>query len=329
MANRQASFSEIEHESARPTTRRSEFLHIMDEIIVWDEWCDLIRPYYYEIKGPGRPPRELETMLRMYLLQVWYSLSDEGCEESCIDIFPMRAFLELESFDAQVPDATTLAKFRHIMEDNKLDELLFSSLTKCLEDGGVMYKGGTIADATFIESTASTKNATGRRDPEMHQAKKGKNWHHGMKLHAGVDAGTGLVHTITTTAANVSDIAEAHKLIREDDHSFYGDAGYVGLEKRDEVKGDEHLKDIDYRINKRASAVRNDSDKAIESRMSSVRSKVEHVFHIIKDIFGFRKTPYRGLAKNTTRLTMCVLSANLYMLMMANRRIDGTPIRAT
>jgi IS5 family transposase len=330
MAHLQGSFSEIEHQSFRRTTKRSEFLKVMDEIICWDEWVEVIRPHYYaSSKRPGRPPRDLEVMLRMHLMQVWFTLSDVGTEEACIDIVPMRSFLKLEGTDAQVPDATTLANFRHIIEEHKIDEALFGGLTEMLADNGVMYKGGTIVDATFIESTSSTKNATGKRDPEMHQAKKGRNWHHGMKLHIGVDAKSGIVHTLSTTPANISDIAKAHKIIRESDEVVYGDAGYVGIEKRVEIADDAHLCEVKYRINQRQSQVKTDFDKAIESRLSSVRSKVEHVFHIIKDIFGLRKTPYRGIDKNTTRLTMCVLSANLYMLMMARRRIDGSPLEVT
>jgi IS5 family transposase len=329
MAGSQMSFSELEHQGARRKTRRAEFLSNMDEIIPWDEWVGYIRPYYYGRGGRGRPARDLEVMLRMYLMQVWFTLSDVGVEEACVDIVPMRSFLGIEAAAGQVPDATTLAKFRHVIEKNKLDEVLFGALTRTLTDAGVMWKGGTIVDATFIESTVSTKNAKGERDPEMHQSKKGKNWHHGMKAHVGVDAGTGLPHTLTGTAANVPDIAEAHKLIRKDDKVAFGDAGYQGVEKREEVTGDEHLKEVEFIICKRKSTVRADADKAIESRKSSMRSKVEHVFHIIKDIFGLRKTPYRGIAKNLTRVTMAVMSASLYMLTMANRRIDGTPLRAT
>ena len=329
MATSQPSFSDIEHDSSRRSTRRSEFLHAMDEIIVWDEWVGLIKPFYYERGGRGRPARELETMLRMYLLQVWYSLSDVACEEACIDIWPMHRFLRLRDADGQVPDATTLANFRHMMEENKIDELLFSSLRACLEKGGVMYKGGSIMDATFIESSASTKNAQGKRDEEMHQAKKGRNWHHGMKLHIGVDAGTGLIHSVSGTAANVHDLDEAINLIRDDDHTVYADSGYTGIEKRPEIQGDEHLKGIDYRTNIRKGSVKTDFDRQIERRKSSVRSKVEHPFHTIKDIFGLKKTPYRGIHKNLVRLRMAALSANLYMLAGANRRIDGTPLFST
>ena len=326
MTKNQPSFSDIEHEGSRRTTRRTEFLEAMDEIIVWNEWVDLIRPFYYATGGRGRPARELEVMLRMYLLQVWYSLSDVGCEEACIDIYPMRSFLKLESANTQVPDATTLANFRHMMEENKIDELLFSSLRTCLSEGGVMYRGGSILDATFIESSASTKNAKGKRDEEMHQAKKGKNWHHGMKMHVAVDAGTGLIHSLTGTPANVHDLDEAVNLIRDDDHTVYGDSGFTGIEKRPEIQNDDRLKNIDYRINRRKGSVKSDFDKQIEKRKSSVRSKVEHPFHIIKNIFGLRKTPYRGIRKNLVRLRMAALSANLYMLMMANRRTDGTPL---
>jgi IS5 family transposase len=265
----------------------------------------------------------------MYLLQVWFSLSDVGVEEACIDIWPMRHFLGIESTAGVVPDATTLANFRHIIEKNRLDEVLFAALSKALTGGGVMWKGGTIADATFIESTSSTKNATGARDPEMHQAKKGKNWHHGMKAHVGVDAGTGLAHTVTATAANVSDIAQAHRLFRKDDHTGFLDAGYIGIEKREDILKDEHLKTMDFQVMPRQSTVKTDTDKAIVARRASVRAKVEHIFHIIKDLFGLRKTPYRGIEKNHVRIVMAVTSANLYMLAMANRGIDGLPITAT
>jgi IS5 family transposase len=297
----------------------------MDEIIVWDEWTEMIRPHYYVDGGRGRPARELEVMLRMYLLQVWFTLSDVGCEEACIDSYAMHSFLKLGP-NEQVPDATTLANFRHMMEKDSLGELLFASLTKLLQDGGVMYRGGTIVDATFIESTYSTKNASGKRDPEMHQARKGKTWHHGMKLHIGVDAGTGLPHTLTTTPANIHDLDEVHKLIRGDDVVLYGDAGYRGITGRDEIKNDEHLSGIDYRINEMKSKIKSDDDKATENRKSSTRCKVEHVFHVIKDLFGLRKTPYRGLAKNTERLIWAVMSASLYLLAQANRRTDGSAL---
>jgi IS5 family transposase len=223
----------------------------------------------------------------------------------------------------RLTDATTLANFRHMMEKGSLGELLFSSLAKPLQDGGVMYRGGTIVDATFIEPTYSTKNASGRRDPEMHRARKGRTWHHGMRLHIGVDAGTGLPHTPTTTSANVHDLDEAHKLIREDDEVAYGGAGHCGIRNRDEAKDDERLGGIDYRINEMRSKMKSDDDKAMENRKSSTRCKAGHVFHVTKDLFGLRKTPYRGLAKNTERPTWAVMSASLYLLAMSNRRIDG------
>ncbi|MDR1015551.1 MAG: IS5 family transposase [Coriobacteriales bacterium] len=258
-------------------------------------------------------------------MQVWFTLSDVGCEEACMDSYAMHAFLKLGA-NEQVPDATTLANFRHMMEADRIGELLFSSLTRLLQDGGVMYKGGTIAGATFIESTCSTKNRSGKRDPEMHRARKGRTWHHGMKLHIGVDAGTGLPHTLTTTSANVHDLDEAHRLIRDDDEVVYGDAGYRGIRNRAEVKDDEHLRSIDYRINEMKSKVRNDGDKATENRKSSTRCKVEHVFHVVKDLFGLRKTPCRGLAKNTERLVWAVMSAGIYLLAQSNRRTGGSAL---
>jgi IS5 family transposase len=201
-----------------------------------------------------------------------------------------------------------------------------------LEEEHLMMKGGSIVDATIIEAPVSTKNSAKSRDPEMHQAKKGNEWHFGMKAHIGVDAGSGLVHTVETTAANVSDLEVAPKLIREDDGFVNGDAGYIGLENREEVKNDEHLSQIDYRINKRKGAGRKlrdgllknamkhldyvaepDWDGKIEYMKSKVRCKVEHVFAIVKGIFGYRKTVYKGLKKNTARLYMLFASANLLM----------------
>lgn len=297
----QQSFSDMEYSLRKRTTKREEFLDIMDEIIPWDEWVNLIKPHYPNGKR-GRPPKGIEKMLRMYLLQCWFALSDEGVE-----------------------DATTLLHFRRMMEESKIG--VFRAINYVIEQSGYMMRGGTIVDATIINAPSSTKNAEKARDPEMHQTKKGNEWRFGMKCHAGVDAGSGLVHTIEVTAANVHDINVAADLIREDDEVVYGDSGYLGIEKREEIQSDEHLSAIDYRINRRPGKLPKVSDNAIdwdhyiENRKSSTRCKVEHVFHIIKNLFGYSKLAYRGLAKNLNRLYILCACANLAVLARAGRHL--------
>ena len=314
----QQSFSDIEYSMRKKTTKREEFLNVMEEIIPWDEWVEYIRPYYPNSKR-GRPAKGIEKMLRMYLLQVWFNLSDEGIEDAIYDSYAFRKFMGINFFDEQVPDATTLLKFRHLIEKNKIGEQLFRAINYVLEQGGAMMKGGTIVDATIINAPSSTKNREKARDPEMHSTKKGNNWYFGMKCHIGVDAGSGYVHTITATSANVHDVEEAHNLLREDDEVAYGDAGYVGIEKRDEIKNDKHLSTIDYRIVRRPKSLPKisenafDWDRMIEHRKSSIRCKVEHPFHYLKNKFGFKKVRYRGIAKNLNKLNILFACINLIM----------------
>mgnify|MGYP003593007408 CR=1 FL=1 len=319
--SRQLTFGDLEYSSRKRTSKREIFLDMMDKVIPWREWVDMISPYYF--KGQrGRPPRGIEIMLRMLLLQSWYDLSDETVEESIYDSYAMRKFVGINFVEEQVPDATTLLKFRHLLEDHGLTEKIFAQVKEKLEEAHLIMHGGTIVDATIIKAPSSTKNAGGTRDPEMHQVKKGSEWYFGMKAHIGVDAGTGYIHSVTATPANVHDIVETHKLIRDDDEVLYGDAGYLGIEKREEIKQDQHKSQMEYRINKRPGKLRcagNSSniwqqwDKYIENRKSSVRSKVEHPFRIVKIIFGYSKTAYRGLKKNLARLQILFASANLYM----------------
>jgi IS5 family transposase len=216
------------------TTKREAFLNMMDNIIPWSEWVELIRPFYP--KGEqGRPPLGIELMLRMYLLQIWFCLSDEMTEDSLYDSYSMRRFMGLNSPEQRVPDATTLLKFRHLLEENHLGEKIFDEINGLLEAKGCMMHGGTIVDATILNAPSSTKNASGERDPEMHSTQKGGQWYFGMKAHIGVDAGSGYTHTVEVTAANEHDITKASELIRDDDEVVYGDSGYQGIEKREEV----------------------------------------------------------------------------------------------
>ena len=319
----------MEYSFRKKKTKREEFLEIMEEIIPWDEWVGVIEPYYPEGKR-GRPPMGIEKMLRMYLLQVWFNLPDAATEDAIYDSYAMRTFAGINFMTEAVPDETTLCNFRHLLEKHGLNKLFFDAINHVMVQTGHMMKGGTILDATIINAPSSTKNAQKARDPEMHQTKKGNEWRFGVKCHIGVDAGSGLVHTITVTAANAHDITEAANLIREDDEVVYGDSGYIGIEKRPEIKENEHLSNIDFRINRRPHSLPKVSDCAIdweryiENRKSSVRSKVEHAFRIIKCQFGYRKTAYRGLKKNENRLYAMFACANLYSLAIAGRKLSTT-----
>lgn len=325
---KQQTFSDMEYSNRRKKTKREEFLDAMDEMIPWDYWVNLIRPYYPSGKR-GRPPKNIEAMLRMYLMQNWFNLSDAGIEDAIYDSYAMRSFMHLDFFSQQVPDATTLLHFRHLLEENRIGEKIFADVKARLEKAGLMMHGGTIVDATIISAPSSTKNKEGRRDPEMHQTRKGNQWYHGMKVHSGVDAGSGYVHTITGTSANVHDIDEIAKLIRKEDEVAYGDCGYSGADKREEIRNDEHLAKIEFRINKRPSSIKVPEtykginwDKQIEKRKSSTRCKVEHPFLIVKKQFGYAKVVYRGIAKNMNRFHILFASANLVMCARAGRSRD-------
>ena len=319
MEMKQLTFTDLEYSNRKRITKREEFLDIMNEIIPWEEWISIIKPYYYN-NTTGRPPRGMEPMLRMYLLQAWFNLSDEGIEDTIYDSYAFRKFMNLDFTNEQVPDATTLCKFRKILVDNNIARLFFEAINRGLEQHGRLLRGGTIVDATLIEAPSSTKNQDKARDPEMRQTKKGNQWHFGMKTHIGVDACSGFVHSVTATAANVHDITEAHNLIRPDDEVVYGDSGYFGLESRDEIVSDPDRFDIDYRINRRPSSWNKlpegfalDFERNLEYRKSSIRAKVEYPFLVVKRRFGYKKTVYRGIRKNLHRLLVLFTSSNLLL----------------
>ena len=322
---KQQTFTDMEYSNRKRLTKREKFLKAMDEIIPWNVWVDIIRPHYPSGKR-GRPPKGIETMLRMYLMQNWFNLSDEAVEDAVYDSYAMRSFMHIDFIKDQAPDATTLLHFRHLIEEHKIGEEIFSDIYKRLDSAGLVMHGGTVVDATLIAAPTSTKNKDGKRDPEMHQTKKGNEWYFGMKVHTGVDAGSGYVHTITGTSANVNDITEASKLIRDDDNVMYGDSGYLGAAKRKEFCEDEHLSSVEHRVNVRPSKIKTAQkypgiqwDKNIEKRKSSVRAKVEHPYLIVKQYFGYRKTAYRGITKNMNRFNILFGSANLLMCIRAGR----------
>jgi IS5 family transposase len=314
MRSEQPSFTDVEYGSRRRVSRRELFLEQMDRTIPWSRWVGLVEPFYYSGKK-GRKPKALETMLRMYLLQVWFSLSDEGVEDAVYDSYAMRAFLGLDFTVEQVPDATTLLHFRHLLEAHELGKALFDAQNEVFDAQGWIMRGGSIVDATIIAAPSSTKNAAGARDPQMHQTRKGQQWYFGMKAHIGSDAGTGYVHSVTATAASVHDLDEVAGLVRDDDEVVYTDAGYQGVDKRPEVTGDEHLSTVQWRVAARKGRLAKMAapDRQIESRKASVRAKVEHPFLIVKRDFGFTKTRYRGLAKNLNHLHVLFASANWLM----------------
>jgi IS5 family transposase len=313
----QPSFTDIEYGNRRRVSRRELFLETMDTTIPWRVWVGLIEPHYYAQRPGkrGRRAKPVETMLRMYLLQVWFSLSDEGVEEAIYDSYAMRRFMGLDFAVEQVPDATTLLHFRHLLEKYKIGEKLLAAQGEIFETEGWIMRGGSIVDATIIAAPSSTKNATGTRDPEMHQTKKGNQWFFGMKAHIGVDAGTGYVHSVTVTAANVHDLDEAVNLVRGDDEVVYADAGYQGAQKRPEIAEDEHRSKIEWRVAARKGRLKAmpAQDRAMQSRQAGVRAKVEHPFLIVKRDFGFTKTRYRGIGKNLNHLNVLFASANWLM----------------
>lgn len=321
----QLTFSDMEYSNRKKKTKREEFLNAMEEIIPWKYWVDMIRPCYFNNRR-GRKPIGIETMLRMYLMQIWFNLSDEGIEDSVYDSYAMRSFMHIDFNEQQVPDATTLLKFRHMLEANKLGGKIFADVNDRLDKAGLMMHGGTIVDASLIAAPKSTKNQDGRRDPEMHQTKKGNEWYFGMKVHVGADAGSGYVHTITGTSANMHDVSETANLIREDDEVVYGDSGYLGAVNQPAIKDDEKKSRIEFRVNKRPSSLKMADDfkglnwdKKMEHEKSAVRCKVEHPFLIVKKQMGYAKVVYRGLAKNMNRFHILFASANLLMCSRAGR----------
>lgn len=318
----QSTFSDFEYNCKTRITRRELFLQQMNAIIPWNDWVAYVIEVYP--KGlRGRKPKDVELMLRMYLLQIWFALSDEGTEDSIYDSHAMKNFLGIDLAKERVPDATTLLKFRHLLEKHNLQEKFRLDVNERLNEAGLMMHGGTIVDATIIPASGSTKNKAKARDPEMGPTRKGNNYQFGMKIHAGADSGTGYIHSITATTAKDHDITAAHKLIRENDEVVYGDAGYIGVAKRKEIKMDPVLSEKEYRIVERpskyktAAAFKQTNNET--HNKASVRCKIEHAFQIVKKYFKGNKVIYRGIEKNLKRFQMLFASANLLMCVRAGR----------
>ena len=320
----QASFSELEYAAKKRKTRRDRFLTEIEAVTPWAGLLAAIDPFYPKGEGRGRPPIGLEKMLRMYIAQQCFGLSDEAIEDALYDSQAIRRFVGMDLARDTAPDATTLLKFRRLLEDNKLTVTIFEKINQHLAAKGLMMRGGTVVDATIIAAPSSTKNSGGKRDPEMHQTKKGNEWHFGMKAHIGVDAESGLTHTLVTTPANTADVSVAHELLHGEEKLVFGDAGYQGVEKRDAQRKVNARWHVAMRPGKRRALPNNPMGRILEKLeqlKASVRAKVEHPFHIIKNLFGLRKVRYRGLAKNTARLYTLFGLANL---VIAGRKLSTT-----
>ena len=317
----QKSFSDLEYATKKKLTRRDRFLAEIEAVTPWAALVAVIAPHYPKGDGRGRRPIGLERMLRMYIAQQCFGLSDEGTEDALYDSQAIRRFVGIDLNVEAAPDATTLLKFRRLLETHALTRTVFDTINGHLAQKGLLLREGTIVDATLIAAPPSTKNRTGERDPEMHQAKKGKQWHFGMKAHIGVDAESGLTHTLVTTAANVNDVTQAHALLHGQETDVFGDAGYTGVAKRDENRNTEVTWHVAMRPGKRRMLPDTPLGKLLEDverTKARIRAKVEHPFHVLKNLFRHRKTRYRGLAKNTAHLFMLFGLANL---VLAKRRL--------
>jgi len=302
----QTSFAQAEFAEKKKVTRREKFLARMEEVLPWARLLAVIAPHYP--KGErGRPPLGLERMLRVYFLQQWYGLADEALEDALYDSQALRSFARIDLNAEGVPDATTLLKFRRLLETHDLCKGLFTAINADLTAQGLLLREGTLVDATLIAAPSSTKNKEKKRDPEMHQTKKGNQWYFGMKAHIGADRDSKLVHTVVATAANVADITKTAELLHGQEQQVHADAGYTGVEKRAEMVALERK--IDWQIAGKRSLIKalaegaeKEARKAVEKAKASVRAFVEHPFHLVKNLFRHRKVRYRGLAKNGHQL---------------------------
>jgi IS5 family transposase len=294
----------------RKPTRRDEFLKTMESIVPWAALCEVIEPHYPKA-GNGRPPIGLERMLRIHFIQHWFNLADLSCEEALYDSVSLRRFVGIDLGCEPVPDATTMLKFRRLLNDNKLGESLFAKVGAELQARGFKVNTGTIVDATIIGAPSSTKNADKARDPEMHQTRKGQQWYFGMKMHIGVDSQSGLAHSAVVTAANVHDKHPLPDLLHGNENRVYGDSAYAS--QKELIRG-KAPKAKDF-TNQRArhNGVVDEVARAKNRNKSRIRARVEHVFGVVKRLWGFGKVRYRGLAKNATRAFTALALANIYL----------------
>ena len=296
-------------------TRKREFLDEMERVVPWGELVALIAPYMPEGRR-GRPPFAVEAMLRIHFMQQWFTLSDPAMEEALHYVPLFRDFAGLGGWDQRLPDESTILRFRHLLEEHQLSAQILATINELLQAKGLLLRAGTVVDATLIAAPSSSKNASGQRDPEMHQSKKGKQWYFGMKAHIGVDVDSGLVHTVRGTAGNVSDVVQAASLLHGQEVDAFGDAGYQGADKRPDAKAGVRWH-IAMRPGKRRaldkSRLVDELSDQLERIKARIRAKVEHPFRVIKRQFGHVKVRYRGLKKNTAQLHTLFALSNLWM----------------
>lgn len=308
----QISFSDAEHAIKKKKTRREVFLDEMEQVVPWKALIAVIEPFYPEA-GRGRRPYELSTMLRIHLMQNWFSLPDPRMEEDLYEIASLRRFAGL-SLNQPIPDESTILNFRHLLEANDLADDIFAAVNRHLAKKGLLLKQGSIVDATIISAPSSTKNASGQRDPEMMQTKKGEQWHFGMKAHIGVDADSGLTHTVATSAANEHDLEHVADLLHGQETEVWADSGYLGAPARvDDPKIEWHIAARPSQLAKLPEGKAKDKLKLQEHEKASVRAKVEHPFRVVKRQFGYTKVRFRGLAKNTAQIVTLFALSNLWM----------------
>ena len=303
----QRTFASMAWQAKGKVTRRERFLAEMDAVIPWTRLLGLIAPHYPKA-GNGRQPLGMEKMLRIYFLQQWFNLSDPQAEDAIYDSESMRRFARVELGDDAVPDESTILRFRHLLEQHGLTTAIFAAVGALLEERRLLLRAGTIVDATIIAAPSSTKNASATRDPEMKQTRKGKNWHFGMKLHIGADK-RGIVHTVRATNAAVADITQLPDLLHGQEREVFGDQAYWKEDDRAFLES----WGVRYRINRRPS--RRPLSKRwrmINRARSRTRARGEHAFRIVKQLWGFAKVRYRGLAKNLARAQTMFALANLY-----------------
>ena len=298
------------YEQHRKPTRRDEFLATMNAIVPWQDLCAVIDPYYPKA-GNGRPPIGLERMLRIHFIEHWFNLADLACEEALYDSTSLRRFVGIDLGAEPVPDATTMLKFRRLLNNNGLGEALFAQVGAVLQASGFQVKTGTIVDATIIGAPSSTKNADKARDPEMHQTRKAKQWYFGMKLHIGVDSHSGLAHSAVVTAANVHDKHPLPDLLHGQERRVYGDSAYASQKALIHSKAAK-AKDFTCQRTKRKGEI-DEVARAKNRNKSSIRARVEHVFGVVKRLWGFAKVRYRGLRKNATRAFTALALANIFL----------------
>jgi IS5 family transposase len=317
MGGKQLGFGDYEQSTAKKRTKRERFLSEMEAVVPWKSLNDLIEPHYPKTSSKGgRPAYPLATMLRIHLMQQWYSLSDPAMEDALIEVPTMRRFVGIDLVSDRIPDETTILAFRHLLEKHNLGEQIFETVKAHLKDRGMAMKQGTIIDATLIAAPSSTKNKSGERDPEMHQTKKGNQWYYGMKVHIGVDKDSGLIHSVETTAANVHDLTPAAELLHGDEEVVYADAGYQGIEKRPEMEGKTTTFRIAMRPGKRRALPDTTEwrlDDLVETAKAHIRAKGEHPFRVIKQQFGFQKTRLRGMVKNRCKVNVLAALTNLFL----------------